>query len=175
MTLNPHSMPKKYAYFSLALLFMAFAMTAVFAANSDEADKFFQKTCAQTNLKGINAFVCDLRTRLDALTTRVDNIPAGPQGPKGDAGQPGTPGTPGAPGEPGQPGASLKVVDATGQEVGHLLTRTTGTYFLWNSQLKKLISVPQESGRVAFQETNGVTFYESTDCSGEPLVDSVAF
>ena len=89
--------------------FGLFAAVAVFAANADEAEKFYQKTCAQTNLKGINAFVCDLRLRLDALTAQVENIPAGPPGPQGE------------PGPQGPAGSHFVVKDANGDEVGDLL------------------------------------------------------
>lgn len=104
------------------------AATVVSASHlSAEAERFFQRICVRRpEPKGMKAFVCDLRERLDALTARVDNIPAGPQGPTGPQGEPGPPGPegePGAPGPQGPAGPRLVVKDANRNVIGPLLDK----------------------------------------------------
>ena len=58
---------------------MVFAKTYI-----DHADNYYQKICNKNNLKGIKAFVCDLRERID----NIEVVP-GPQGEPGLSAQQG--------------------------------------------------------------------------------------
>ncbi|MDO8560433.1 MAG: hypothetical protein Q7S23_05425 [bacterium] len=143
---------------------------------SVEAEKFFQKNCTRADLKGINAFVCDLRERIDALTVRVDNIPAGPPGPQGEPGPAGSPGPQGEPGPMGPTGSRLVVKDATGALVGILVDTDGNTYEVWDPREHKIIYYDRSTGFNLPAPLDPVLsppapefWYESSDCTGQPL------
>ena len=61
--------------FLISTLVIAAGANVVLAAHLlDEAEEFFRKHCGREKINGIQAFVCDLRERLDALTQRVDRL-----------------------------------------------------------------------------------------------------
>ena len=162
---------------------------------SIEADKFFQKTCTRPQLQGINAFVCDLRERLDALTVRVDNIPAGPPGPQGDPGSQGPQGEPGGPGPKGDPGSQgdqgpigpqgpggprLVVKDANGTVIGTLIqiigpSNSPTGYIVWSSTAHsitklKFLDLSDPYYLPTFVHSFSIEFsYESDNCTGTPV------
>ncbi len=183
-------------FITVTALSFFIATVALASHFSTQADKFFQKICVRRpEPHGIQAFVCDLRERLDALTTRVDNIPAGPQGPKGDPGsqgEPGPQGEPGVAGAPGEPGVSgapdeqgpigpqgpagprLIVKDANGQVIGSLVAHdaNTGTdsFTVWDSQLRRFILFHSiTTAQPYFPEISGNFSWESDDCTGQAL------
>lgn len=60
----------------LALFFtVLFGWQVVSASQfSSEADKYFEETCSKPKIKGIQAFVCDLRVRLDAISEESSSL-----------------------------------------------------------------------------------------------------
>ncbi len=147
--------------------------TTVFAASySDEADEYFERNCTRDRLRGITAFVCDLRERIDNLEPGVQG-PQGPQGKKGekgDRGDPGDPGTPGPQGETGPVGPTLHLHDANGQDLGILITAFDGTGRNFATYL------PDHGVTVTFdQSVAGIVlgpvspiYYPQPDCQGTP-------
>lgn len=92
---------KKALVFAMVGLILAPAI--VFARQRlSEADEYYQKFCQKNRQTGLQAFVCDLRYKIDHLTL----IP-GPQG------LPGPQGEPGAPGEQGEKGDSCDMFRLT--------------------------------------------------------------
>jgi len=93
----------------------------------------------------------------------------GPQGPAGTTGSPGAPGAPGAPGKAGDP-AGARIVDSTGKTVGVadyyddvlVMFPNYGPAVVWLSPSQVV-------------DTHPVLTYESTDCSGSPLVPPDTF
>ncbi|TSC76554.1 MAG: hypothetical protein G01um101431_687 [Parcubacteria group bacterium Gr01-1014_31] len=128
---------------------------------SVEAEKFFQKTCTRLDIKGINAFVCDLRERLDALTVRVDNIPAGPQGEPGPAG---------SPGPQGPAGAGLVVKDVNDVVIGPLVQIENNQLLIWKPSIQRVIELNPVLEETTVLHSFGVVLsYESNDCTGNPV------
>lgn len=122
------------------------------------------------------------------LQEQIDNIQLipGPQGPKGDPGSQGPQGPIGPQGErgpmgpigpqgeQGPAGPSLKVKQANGNIIGPLIDIIKGKsifdeYLIWDSNIQKFLKVNPLDGALSLELTNGVTFYESTDCSGAPI------
>lgn len=119
------------------------------AYNSVEAQRYFQQKCGNSNIKGIDAFVCDLRQRLDNI-----QLTPGPQGPKGDKGDKGDQGPAGF-------GQILKVFDANGTELG--LAADKDLFFY--PPLERFAQINLNSGRIGQKQP---LYYTSTDCSGTP-------
>jgi len=155
---------------------------------SDAAEKFFQKTCSRDHLNNINAFVCDLRERID----NIELIP-GPKGDKGNKGDTGLKGDKGDQGEPGHQGPqggsgatgpqgpqgeqgtpgvgqTLKIFDANGTELGPLVDFgfVNNQTFFYYAALQRLIEVRINSGRIG-RPIN--LQYASFDCTGTPYIN----
>lgn len=147
---------------TVALLVPAFAVASHYGS---EAQKYFDKNCARPRQFGITAFVCDLRERLDALTTRVDTLEElpgipGPPGPQGGTGAVGPQGPQGEQGLPGI-GQALKIFDANGELLGLLVERFSFYY----APIDRIIDIRMDTpaGRVG----NPIdAYYTSSNCTG---------
>ncbi len=108
--------------------------------------------------------------------TRLDPDALGLRGSKGDAGQQGAIGSPGTPGATGPQGPGFVVKDANGTFVGLVMsTDCSGT-------CAAIVSRHFTEGVVATFRVNtggvdissGTVLFDSTDCSGTPLLDSAS-
>jgi len=90
-------MKKKYWGVGVGLFALLFANLVVASNYSSQADRYFEKVCSKKRLWNFQAYICDLRYR-------IDEIPEGPQGEKGDKGDQGEPGAQGEKGDKGDPG-----------------------------------------------------------------------
>ncbi len=123
--------------------------------------------------------VIAVRDTCKAKETRLDPDALGlrgSQGTKGDSGQQGTAGSPGTPGATGPQGPGFVVEDANGTSVGLVMsTDCSGT-------CAAIVSRHFTEGVVATFRVNtggvdissGTVLFDSTDCSGTPLLDSAS-
>ena len=120
----------------------------------------------------------DLWAAIKNLQWQIRNIHLipGPPGPQGETGLQGLPGELGPQGERGESGPQgpagprLVVKDANGVVIGPLLTEPTHQMDFWDSSRHKFFSVYPQTGIIALPSISGVHWYESTDCTGQPLV-----
>lgn len=169
---------RRHAILAVTVMGLSIASVALASHFSEEANRYFQRVCTKSKQEGIQAFVCDLRERLDALTVRVDNIPAGPQGPQGEVGPQGSQGEPGV---PGSETPRLLVKDIDNKTVGVIMDtvdshhdqRNLASYVLWNSDLQTFLQINLFGGLVSANWSGSIFFYESSDCSGPALLQNV--
>jgi hypothetical protein len=98
--------------------------------------------------------------------------PAGPQGEQGEIGPggEGSIGPEGPMGPAGPQGSSLKVLDANNNEVALLMSWVSGdTFNMWDLETNTINNVHLDTGYTTYVDANPNAYYESTDCSGQPL------
>ena len=110
------------------------------------------------------------------LQQQIDNIHLIP-GPQGEPGLNGQPGEQGPMGLQGSAGPSLKIVDANGDVVGHLIDRaSTGISddgaVVFDTNINKLIRYDYYTGQHYSTYVQNLSF-TSTDCTGTPLFPNI--
>lgn len=115
------------------------------------------------------------------LQEQIDNLqllpgPQGESGPQGVPGQDGQDGQRGEQGPPGPTGPNLKVVQGNGEIIGPLIERSGGRgyiYRVWDSNIGKFVRISSYDGSLQEDGIGGEMFYESSNCSGPPLVQNL--
>ncbi len=121
-------------------------------------------------LDAVWAAIADLQQQI----TNIQLIP-GPQGIQGIQGEPGQDGLPGEQGPVGSAGPSLKVVDANGTEVGLLISIEGDNLSVWSRELIIHLIINAGTGNYSIPGITGDTYYESSDCSGTPMIEASLF
>ena len=94
----------------------------------------------------------------------------GEQGPEGPQGPDGQEGPPGSQGVPGPAASTLRVFDASGVEIGRLVTTTSNNFVVYLDSVDAVVTVNDVDGGFAHHQPPGAVYFTGLDCEGDGFI-----